>query len=364
MNTDVLFKPFQLGKLSLNNRIVMAPMTRSFSPQGIPGANVAEYYRKRAAGGVGLIVTEGTLVNHPAAADDSNCPLFYGDALKGWKVVADKVHSEGGKIVPQLWHVGSMRKPGTGHFPEAISASPSGLVAKDKKKLEPLSNDEIDSLINAYAQGAYDAKTLGFDGVEIHGAHGYLIDQFFWEDTNIRNDRYGGSISQRTQFAVEIIQAIRERCGAEFPVILRFSQWKQQNFESRLANTPEQLAEFLEPLSNAGVDSFHCSQRRFWEPEFEGSTLNLAGWVKKITGKPTISVGSVGLNQDFISSFAGSGAELANIDQLIEKMSNDEFDLIAVGRALIANPDWANKVKSEQFSDLQPFSPEHTKVLM
>lgn len=101
---------------------------------------------------------------------------------------------------------------------------------------------------------------------------------------------------------------------------------------------------------------FHCSQRRFWEPEFENSNLNLAGWTKEITGKPTISVGSVGLDQEFIASFQGKGAEVANIDNLIERMENNEFDLIAIGRALLANPDWANKVKNGQFDQLKSFT--------
>jgi 2,4-dienoyl-CoA reductase-like NADH-dependent reductase (Old Yellow Enzyme family) len=359
MKTDVLFKPFQCGKLSLANRIVMAPMTRGFSPGGVPGKDVAEYYRRRVEGGTGLIISEGTLIDYPAATDSTTYPSFYGElALAGWKRVIDTVHAAGGKMMPQIWHVGSTRRPGTGPHPDAPSVSPSGLVAPAKKVFEPLTIDNIESLVKAYAQAAFDAQRLGFDGVEIHGAHGYLIDQFFWQGTNERNDKYGGSIVARTQFAVEIVRAIRQRCGADFPIVLRWSQWKQQDFAAKLATTPEQLAQFLEPLTAAGVDIFHCSQRRFWEPEFEGSTLNLAGWVKKITGKPTISVGSVGLNGEFIAAFRGENAGVASIDNLIERMENDEFDLIAVGRALLSNPDWANKVKSGQHDQLRPFTQE------
>lgn len=327
MSSNVLFTPFELGNLKLANRTVMAPMTRGFSPNGIPSDDVVEYYRKRAEGGVGLIITEGTLINHPAATDNTSYPSFYGkEALAGWKKVVDAVHGAGGKIMPQIWHIGATRKPGTGPVPDAPTASPSGLVAKDKKIFEPLTTDEIAGLVAAYAQAAFDAQQLGFDGVEIHGAHGYLIDQFFWEDTNARTDKYGGSLAARSQFAIEIVKAIRERVGKDFPIVLRWSQWKQQDYEARLVTTPEELAEFLKPLSDAGVDIFHCSQRRFWEPEFEGSDLNLAGWVKKLTGKPAISVGSVGLDQEFISSFRGEGAAVTNIDNLIEKLDNKEFD--------------------------------------
>lgn len=356
MNFDVLFKPFEHSKLHLPNRVVMAPMTRAFSPDSTPGADVAEYYRKRAAGGTGLIISEGTLINHPAATDSTRIPSFFGEkALAGWKNVIDTVHAAGGKMMPQIWHVGSTRRPGNGPHPEAPNASPSGLVGPDKKLFEPLTLEEVEALVRAYGQAALESKRLGFDGVEIHGAHGYLIDQFFWKETNIRTDRYGGGLVARTQFAVEIIKEIRRLCGEEFPIVLRWSQWKQQEYTARLAETPEELAQFLEPLSNAGVDIFHCSQRRFWEPEFEGSTLNLAGWTKQITGKPTISVGSVGLDQEFLTSFRGQGAGVMNIDNLIERMEANEFDLIAIGRALLSNPDWAQQVQAGHFDQLKPF---------
>lgn len=358
MNYDVLFKSFEHPKISLKNRIVMAPMTRGFSPNGVPGNNVAEYYRKRAEGGVGLIVSEGTLIDHPAATDKVNNPSFFGDAaLEGWKKVIDSVHDAGGKMVPQIWHIGAVRQPGTGPHPEAPTVSPSGLVAPGNKPYGPLSVAEIEMLVKAYGQAALNAKNLGFDGVEVHGAHGYLIDQFFWEGTNERTDKYGGSISARTTFAVEIIKEIRSLCGEGFPLIFRWSQWKMQDFKIKLTHNPDELAEFLAPLSNAGVDIFHCSQRRFWEPEFEGSDLNLAGWTKKITGKPTISVGSVGLDQVFNTAFMGKGACVANIDNLILRMENDEFDLIAIGRALLSNSDWANKVKAGHFDQLKSFDP-------
>ena len=110
------------------------------------------------------------------------------------------------------------------------------------------------------------------------------------------------------------MQSIRAEIGDDYPIILRFSQWKQQDFTARLAPSLEELEQFVKPLSDAGVDIFHCSTRRFWEPEFEGSELNLAGWVKKITGKPTISVGSVGLTEEFIATYRGGEAEVASID--------------------------------------------------
>lgn len=361
MSTNLLFEKFTSEKLTLDNRVVMAPMTRSFSPGNFPNDLNVEYYRKRAAGGVGLIITEGTCVGHKAANGYPNIPYIAGEkALAGWEKVVDAVHAEGGKIVPQLWHVGSLRRPGTEPDPEVPGYGPSGLVSKGKKRCHEMTQEDINDVIKSFAQAAADAKEVGFDGVEIHGAHGYLLDQFFWADLNERTDEYGGSLVKRTRFAVEIVKAIRARVGEDYPIILRWSQWKQQEYTARLANTVEELEQFLAPLVEAGVDIFHCSTRRFWEPEFEHSDLNLAGWVKKITGKPTITVGSVGLDKAFTEEgeTGFSEAQPASLDGLTSRMANDEFDLVAVGRALIANPEWANKVKAEAMQDLMPYTKE------
>ncbi len=357
ISTDPLFQLFDSRNLKLANRIVMAPMTRSFSPRGIPGKDVAAYYRRRAEGGVGLIITEGTAPEHPAAASDANVPLFHGDALKGWAEVLREVHAAGGKIAPQLWHVGGLRKPGQGHFPDAPSSMPSGLHHSGKQVGQPLTEGEIAELIAGYAKSAGYAKALGFDGIEVHGAHGYLIDQFFWERTNQRTDRWGGSIAARTTFAAEVIRAIRRAVGPTFPIILRFSQWKQQEYPAKLALDPAALETFLAPLTDAGVDIFHCSTRRFWEPEFEGSTLNLAGWTKKISGLPTITVGSIGLAEEFIATYRNDDpAAPAAIDDLVERLGAGEFDLVALGRMLIVEPEWPKKVRAGRLAEARPYS--------
>jgi len=348
-SAQTLFTPFSFKGLTLPNRIVMAPMTRSFSPDGIPGEDVAAYYRRRAEGGVGLIVTEGTYPPHPSAGFDPKVPHLYGDAaLKGWRNVVDQVHAAGGHIFSQLWHLGlqvsSGPPPSEGQHP----VGPSGEFA--------MTQAEIDAAVQAYALAAKAAKEVGFDGVELHGAHGYLIDQFFWEKTNQRTDGYGGDLVARTRFAVEAIRETRRQVGPDYPVAIRFSQWKIGAFDAKLAKTPDELDRFLRPLVDAGVDLFHCSQRRFWDAEFEGSNLNLAGWTKKLTGKPTISVGSVTLDVDFTKSFGSpESAPVTGIDDLLERLERGEFDLIAVGRALIANPDWPVKAKAGALETLRPF---------
>jgi 2,4-dienoyl-CoA reductase-like NADH-dependent reductase (Old Yellow Enzyme family) len=361
-----LFEPFQAGNLKLENRIVMAPMTRGFSPGGVPGQDVADYYRRRAENDVGLIVTEGTLINHPAAGANPNYPNFHGeDALNGWAKVASGVHEAGGRIIPQLWHVGATRKIGSHPNPEALPVGPSGLDLTGEKVSEPLTEEEIGFLVSAYAQAAADAKRIGFDGIELHGAHGYLIDQFFWGKTNRRTDRYGGSLLARTRFAVEIVEACRRAVGPDFPILFRFSQWKGTEYTAKLADTPDELARFLAPLVDAGVDVFHCSTRRFWESEFKDSDLNLAGWTKKLTGKPTITVGSVGLDVEFTSLFRErAGANVVNLEGLIERLERGEFDLVAVGRVLLNDPAWASKVREGRTEELIPFTPESTKTLV
>ncbi len=368
-NTEVLFKPFNYGSLSLKNRIVMAPMTRQMSPNNIPNEHNAEYYAKRAKGGVGLIITEGTLVNHKAANAYENAPHIHGEtALAGWKNVVDAVHTADpdAKIAAQLWHVGAIRRPGNaGPDPEVPGYSPSGMTRPGKITGHAMTQEDINEVTQAFIQAAIDAKEVGFDAIELHGAHGYLLDQFFWEGSNQRTDQYGGTIENRTRFVVDIVKGIRKALGDEYPIILRMSQWKQQDYTARLAETPEELNRYIQPLSNAGVDIFHCSNRRFWEAEFEGSDKNLAGWVQELSGKPAITVGSISLNKDFLPDEQGGfkNGEIADIKQLISRMENGEFELAAVGRALISNPDWANKIQNDELKQLRPYSKEDLATL-
>lgn len=367
MSTNSLFQPFTLGTLELPNRVVMAPMTRTFSPGGVPHDGVVEYYRRRAAAGVGLIITEGTTVAHKAANGYPNVPRFHGeDALAGWKRVVDAVHAEGGRIVPQLWHVGSVRRLGTEPDAAVPGYGPSGKRKDDKVLVHEMSHADIQEVIAAFAQAARDAQAIGMDGVEIHGAHGYLIDQFFWQASNQRDDEYGGDLAARSRFAIELIQAVRAAVGQHFPIILRFSQWKQQDYSARLVETPEALAAFLKPLADAGVDIFHCSTRRFWEPEFPGSALNLAGWTRKLTGKPTITVGSVGLDGEFLQFMVDTDkvAKPASLEGLLRRLDDQEFDLVAVGRALLVDPQWAQKVREGREQEVLPFSREALSSLV
>ncbi len=365
MTIEPLFAPFTFKGLALPNRLVMAPMTRSQSPGGVPTRDVADYYARRAAAQIGLIVTEGTGVARPASLNDPNIPRFHGESeLAAWKTVSDGVHAAGGFIAPQLWHVGAVRSRDPNWSPPGDYDSPSGLSSPGHKFGEPMTDAEVADAIAAFATAAGDAQRLGFDAVELHGAHGYLIDQFFWEGTNQRDDTFGGAkIPERARFAAEIIKAVRAATGPHFPIIIRLSQWKQQDFTARLAQTPDEMTAWLRPLVDAGADMLHCSQRRFWEPEFDGSDLNFAGWAKKLTGVPTITVGSVGLTGDFINAYGGESSKPASLDELVRRLDRGDFDLVAVGRAVLQDPNWAVKVRQGRQDELMDFSPKAMATL-
>lgn len=346
-----LFTPVQINKLTIANRFAMAPMTRQMSPDQTPNDAVVEYYTKRARGGVGLVITEGTTLRSMESTMGDTVPKITDETVAGWRKVCDSVHSAGSKIAIQIWHVGALRRPQDTGSPAIGRQSPSGLSSPGKKKAEPITEQLIEQILEDYAQAAKASVAAGFDAIEIHGAHGYLIDQFLWQGTNERSDRWGGDMLGRATFACEVIKAIRAVIGPDFPLIIRISQWKQQEYTAKLADTPDKLGALLTKLVDAGLDSLHCSTRRFWEPEFEGSSLNFAGWAKKLTGIHTITVGSVGLSTEFIASYSNDDeapVAVEHIAQLHESISNNEFDMVAVGRSLIANPDWVNLVREDK----------------
>ncbi|MFE4518771.1 NADH:flavin oxidoreductase [Kitasatospora sp. NPDC056783] len=358
-----LAEPFTVGDLTVPNRIVMAPMTRMKSPGGVPGPDVAEYYARRAAHQVGLIVTEGTYIDRTAASAFDGVPHFHGEAaLAGWARVVELVHAAGGRIIPQLWHTG-VQRPGA----EASAEGPSGIGLDGGPLGRAMSQRDIDETVAGFARGAADAERIGFDGVELHGAHGYLIDDFLWSGTNRRTDGYGGDPASRARFAAEIVRAVRAAVSPGFPVFFRLSQWKVDHYEARIAQNPQELEQLLTPLSEAGVDAFHASTRRYWQPEFEGSALNLAGWTRKLTGKPAVTVGSVGLDRQYGEGEFTQGltraAGVTGIEELVERLERDEFDLVAVGRPLLANPDWAERALGGGLAGAVPYDPSVLKTL-
>jgi 2,4-dienoyl-CoA reductase-like NADH-dependent reductase (Old Yellow Enzyme family) len=342
-----LFTEFTYGPLTLANRFVMSPMTRNFSPDGVPGDNVAAYYTRRAMAKVGLIITEGVGVDHPSAIGhgtmgEENIPVLHGAAaLAGWRNVVDSVHSAGGKIILQLWHMGGIRQEGSPPHPGAKSMRPNDM-----------SEHEIADTIAAFTRSAANAKAVGFDGVALHGGHGYLIDGFLWAGTNTRRDAWGGDILSRTRFATELVNSIRAEVGPDFPILFRISQWKLQDYDAKLAETPQELEVIVGALASAGVDIFDVSTRVFSGAAFAGSDMGLAGWVRKLSGKPSITVGGIGFDKELAASFAEPTKAIDNLGEVVRRFDGGEFDLVALGRALLMDPAWVLKAQAEV-----PFEP-------
>lgn len=366
---DPLFTPFTCGSLAMANRFVMSPMTRNFSPGGVPLLEVADYYARRAH--MGLVITEGVGPDHPAALGDGTTggpalPLMYGEAaLASWKGIVDAVHAAGGKIAPQLWHMGPIRLPGTGPHPAAVSLSPSGIWGPLDRAMVPpdyldavkdaslaASESDIADIIAGFARSAAHAHALGFDAIALHGGHGYLLDSFLWDGANRRDDQWGGDRLRRTRLAREVVRAIRQVIPAEKPIIYRLSQWKLQDYGARLAETPEELGLICNALADAGVDIFDVSTRHFDAPAFAGSDMGLSGWVRRLTGRPVMTVGGIGFDKDLQSSFMEPTAPVDNLGEVARRFAAGEFDLVAIGRAALMDADWIGKARRGE-----PFKP-------
>lgn len=374
-----LLTPLTIRGLTIENRLTMAPMTRSFCPDGMPNQANVDYYRRRAEGGAGLIVTEAIGTDHPAAVGDAglgetDMPYMRPDgSAEAWGKVVKAVHDAGGKILPQIGHQGPLRMPGSPPCPDVPSFAPSGRFGDPANSDEsyrakaeilalptPVPTDaQIVEVIDSFERAAREVVAAGFDGIALHGAHGYLIDSFLWEETNLRTDHWGGNRKERTRFAVEVVKRIRAVVGEDRPIFFRFSQWKQQNYRAKLAETPDELEEILGPISDAGVDLFDASVRYFDTPAFKGSDLSLAGWAKKLTGKLSGAVGGIGFNKGMYDTVdvggmtvKGTTAGTNNLHLVMKRFERGEFDIVSIGRAMLSDADWARKAKEGT-----PFSP-------
>lgn len=353
LRTSPLFTPFQLGPLSLANRFVMPAMQRGMCEHGKPSAELAAYYARRAEGGTSLIIGESAAIDHPSATVQPTSAHLNARTADAWKACVDAVGEAGGAMLLQLWHEGAMRSDGH-------ALSPSGLAYPGKESGRAATLEELAEIRDGFVRSARVAQDIGAAGVEVHAAHGYLLDQFLWAGSNRRTDGYGGDdIAHRARFPAEIVEAIRAECGPDFVISLRLSQWKEVDYEARIAETPEELAVLTGILRDAGVDVLHASTRRFWEPQWAGDGRNFAGWAKAGANLPVITVGSVGLDTDVMDTFTQDrepGARVAEaIEDLERKLAAGECDLVAVGRALIGDPDFVKKVEARDFEAIRTF---------
>lgn len=378
---DPLLEPVRIRGVDFPNRVIMSPMTRGASPNGVPSPEVAAYYRRRAEGGVGTIFTESVFIEDKGTMGKFDLeggedkpigwPVMFTDAaLAGWRRVVDEVHKAGGLIFPQLMHLGIQRTPARGQAwsdihissPSGIWGTPEQLAELDEERARALncpekamSEEEILAVIDAFAAGAANAKSVGFDGIALHGGHGYLIDTFMRRETNVRTDNWGGDHKGRMRFAVELVRAVRKAIGDDMPISFRFSQWTHHDVDAMLTQTPQELQDMLEMLAEAGVDIFEASARDFRDPVYEGSPLNISGWTKKLIDKPVVMVGGTGVRRERHESALKPPQVVDNVDEIMERYARGEFDLLAIGRALLNDANWLSRARSgEAFLSFNP----------
>jgi N-ethylmaleimide reductase len=329
---SMLFQPVKIGAWQLKTRTAMAPMTRCFADDqtGVVGEDVVEYYRKRAADGVGLIISEGIVVS-PRGKGNPRVPGLYSQQqVDSWKKVTEAVHNEGGTMIAQLWHVGrlSHRELAGGLPPQAPSAiAAEGSVPRFRKPYdtpEEMSMADIQELVCQFAQAAKNALEAGFDGVEIHGAHGYLIDQFNSDISNHRSDRYGGSLAQRLTLMKEILRAVIDVAGTERTMI-RFSAHKSDHPTYMWENPEKAIIAFVEAFKEAGATMIHPSTMNFTQVLADGKTMHQL--VRKYWDGIIVGVGTLDPET----------AEQALVEGSI--------DVAAFGRPMVPNPDFIQRLK-------------------
>ncbi len=333
---------------------------------GAPAPKMIEYMRRCAAGGAGLIISESTSPDHPSAYWQPVMGRLEAATLGAWKQVVDAVRSEGAGFLLQLWHPGAMRKVAPGHPLATYPAlSPSGLIQARRPNGRAMTREDLEELKAAYVRAALRAQDLGANGVEVHSAHGYLLDQFLWAETNQRRDEYGGrTLAERARYAAEIVSGIRGAAGSDFVISFRFSQFKEVDYGATVASGPADLRGMLALMRAAGVDMFNVSSRRCHKPEWPDSAhpeFTIAEWTRSLTDAPVMTCGSVGLNVEMFANLFDDEepSELCverDLAWLAERVRRGTLDLVGVGRMHIANNDFVNKVRAGRLQELALFN--------
>lgn len=331
---ETLFDPLHLGAIEAKNRVFMAPLTRgrSTQPGSVPNEMMETYYRQRA--GAGLIVSEATGISVEGLGWPAAPGIWSEEQVEGWKPITRAVHDEGGAIVLQLWHMGRLVHPDFlgGAAPVSASATTAPGRAhtfegrKDYEPARALETDEIARVVADYAHAAENAKKAGFDGVQLHGANGYLVDQFLRESTNLRTDRYGGSVENRTRFLREVLEALVGVWGAD-RVGLRLSP----NGETQGCDDRDPAAVF--GAAARVVEELGLAFLELREPGPDG-TFGKTDVPKQSPLIRSIYSGALVLNSDFTAT----DAELA--------VAGERCDAISFGRPYISNPDLAERIRA------------------
>lgn len=338
MNSQLnLFSPFQLGRYTLLNRFVMAPLTRNRAGVGnVPGPLNAEYYAQRAS--AGLIITEATQISPQGVGYPGTPGIHSPEQVEGWKLVTQAVHDQGGRIFLQLWHVGRISHPllqPNGELPVAPSAiAPEGMASTyegEKPFVTPraLEIEEISGIVEDYRKAAENALAAGFDGVEIHSANGYLLDQFLQDGTNKRTDRYGGTLENRARFLLEVTEAVVNVWGSD-RVGVRLSP--AGTFNSISDSNPVATFSYV---ANA-LNQFNLAYLHIVEPRSNADALN--HWSKMDGAEiPLAELTSGFFRTYFKGAIISAGSH--DRDSGNEAIASENADLIAYGRLFISNPD-------------------------
>ncbi|MEV0283108.1 MULTISPECIES: NADH:flavin oxidoreductase [unclassified Kribbella] len=341
-------EPVDLGGLALANRFAVAPMSRvSATPDGVPTAEMADYYAEFAAGGFGLVITEGTYPDSAYSQGYLNQPgLATAAHVEGWRQVTDRVHAAGRPIVAQLMHAGAISQ-GNPRTTERVG--PSAVQPLNEMLTEyggsgpwpvpsELSVSQLDEIVDGFAVAAVRAAEAGFDGVEIHGANGYLLDQFLTVYTNQRTDSYGGPVANRIRLTAEVARAIVDATPSGFVVGVRLSQTKVNDLEYRWPGGAYEAEAIYEALAATGIGYLHiASEGRNW---LETARLHggqtLTGLARRVTGLPVIANGGM--------------HDPAQADQVL---TDGHADLLSLARGALANPDLPRRLAENQ--ELQRF---------
>lgn len=334
-----LFSPLRLSTLTLTNRVAVAPMSRvSTHGDGVPTAQMTDYYQQFAVGGFGLIITEGIYPAGPGAQGYTNQPgLTSTGHVKGWRSVIDAVHHHGGIIIAQLMHAGALSQ----HLDATLG--PSAVVPRGRKMPEyggtgnypipqELNHAQIAEIVKGFAQSAALAQDAGFDGVEVHAANGYLLDQFLTDYTNTRTDYYGGSADARARLTAEVVGAVTERTRGQLPVGVRLSQAKVNDSRHKWADTREAEAIYTTIAATKPAYLHLAGEGRSWtESGRAGDGTALGALARRSTGLPVMVNGGL------------------NAPTLIEQALTDgEADLVSLGRAALADPAWPSRIRQGQ----------------
>ena len=345
----LLFRGLTIGNLTIKNRIGLAPMTRTSAEEnGVPSARMINYYSRYAKGGFGLLISEGTYPDEAYSQGYLNQPgIANKQHIEGWKKVTDQVHEAGAKMICQLMHAGALSQ---GNIYKNKTKAPSAMSPKGEQlgfyggegpypTPEEMTHEDIQQAIQGFVNAALNAREAGFDGVEIHGANGYLLDQFLTDYTNKRTDKYGGSTENRLRLLVEVCQAVKEAVGSDFPVGIRISQAKVNDYTHKWAGGEKDAEIIFSRLGRSGIDFLHVTEYHANAPAFEEGGQSLAALAKRWGKLPIFANGNI------------NAPELAE-----EMLAKGEVDLVAVGKAALANKDWPNKAAKGE--PLEAFKPE------